>query len=779
MLVSYALMGFESKVNYMRIAFSIIFLLIILTLGVCSGVARRSQKVLGPTVGLVTAALIPPVIGNLIIVASSEQTIATIGCYIYYIGMDMVMYALLHFSYKYCDIRPKWKWVQLIAYAALIVDVIQFLLNPFFGHACRTEAILVENRPYYRLVPLLGQTFHRVVDYGILLAIMIVFLVKMIRSPKIYSERYSVILFTLAVSAIWQTAYIFSRAPIDRSMIGFGVTGVLIFYFSLYYRPLKLLDRMLANIASEMPEALFFFDANEKCIWANDPGIQFTGIGSGEFGKASARLREILGSYEQDSREWSSRHVTGSGDNARYYALEKHTVVDDRGRAAGSFLSIRDNTEEQRRVQREIYNATHDSLTGLFTREYLYERIHQKLLEKPNKEFYVFFVDVKNFKIVNDIFSSAFGDYALQRIADWIRTQASEDWVYGRLAGDTFGVCHPVGDFDEQRLEDLLSRFVVKNKQAECHILIHVGIYKVSERNMDVSIMFDRAHLALSSIQEEYQKHIAYYDDNLRKKVLWAQHISSELHDAIKTMQIRPYLQPIVDKESRIVGAEALARWIHPEDGYLSPGSFIPIFEKNGMIVEVDKHMWRYACQILARWHQAGKNLFLSVNISPKDFYFMDVFVEITKLTKEYGIPPELLRIEITETVMMNEAEERMRTLQQFRDAGFIVEMDDFGSGYSSLNMLKDMPVDVLKLDMKFLNRSGDGERAQTILQNIIQLSDDLGIIPLTEGVETAEQFQMLSRMHCILFQGYHFAKPMPVEEFEQKFLAKEAEMTQ
>ena len=240
---------------------------------------------------------------------------------------------------------------------------------------------------------------------------------------------------------------------------------------------------------------------------------------------------------------------------------------------------------------------------------------------------------------------------------------------------------------------------------------------------------------------------------------------------AIAERQLKPYLQPIVDKNGTVVGSEALVRWIHPTDGFLSPRAFIPVFEKNGMIVEVDKYMWRCACEILASWKKKGSELFISVNISPKDFYFINVLEEIKKLTAEYGVSPSQLRIEITETVMMTEAELRMKTLSEFRKMGYIVEMDDFGSGYSSLNMLKDMPVDVLKIDMKFLSKSKDDGKAQTILQNIINLSEDLGIDSLTEGVETEDRFNTLNDMGCKLFQGYYFAKPMPLEEFEDKFL--------
>ena len=256
----------------------------------------------------------------------------------------------------------------------------------------------------------------------------------------------------------------------------------------------------------------------------------------------------------------------------------------------------------------------------------------------------------------------------------------------------------------------------------------------------------------------------------MRQKVLWDQHITAQLSAALADGQIRPYLQAIADTNGKIIGAEALARWIHPTEGFLSPAKFIPVFEKNGMIVEVDRSMWRSACEIRARWQKDGIDLFISVNISPKDFYFMDVSAEIQELVKQYGVEPARLRIEITETVMMTDIENKMRILDELRKAGFIVEMDDFGSGYSSLNMLKDMPVDVLKIDMKFLSRTEDVLRAQTIVRNIINLSDDLGISALTEGVETEDQYHVLSDMGCRMFQGYYFSKPIPVSEFESLY---------
>ena len=201
----------------MRIAFSAVFVLLIASLGVCRVKAQRSRKAIGPSVALLDAALIPPLIGNLIIIASTGKTLSTVGCYIYFLGMDMVMYATLRFSLDYCAIPRQSRRYCLFAYIPLGIDVAQLLLNPFFGHAFGTERITVENAAYYRLLPYLGQTYHRLVDYGILAAIVVIFIVKIIRSPRINSERYSVILAAIVITAIWETAYIFrarrSTAP--------------------------------------------------------------------------------------------------------------------------------------------------------------------------------------------------------------------------------------------------------------------------------------------------------------------------------------------------------------------------------------------------------------------------------------------------------------------------------------------------------------------------------------------------------------------------------------
>lgn len=418
----------------MRLVFSILYSVLVVALATCAVMARKSRKVIGRSVSTLTVALIPPVIGNLIIIVSDNQMLSTFGYYVYFLGMDLVMVALLRFTFAYCALSWPNTKVRNLFYAIVSIDVVQFLLNPLFGQAFDTEPVLVGDMAYYRLIPHTGQTFHRVLDYTIFLIVISIFLIKTVRSPRITAERYSLILISMVVIGLWQTFYIFSRTPVDRSMIGYGVFGLLIYYFSLRYRAMRLLDRMLATIASQLPEALFFFDSNGACIWANDHGKGLLDIDS-DLDQTSERLDNLFGVLDT-SDEWSTVHTIGSGDDMKSYVMERRTITDSKGRVAGSFLSIRDNSDEQRMLQREIYNAAHDSLTKV------YNRAGYDLLvsEMDLATTCMILLDIDFFKTVNDTFGHEMGDKVLQKLARIVAYHfRSEDHV-SRIGGDEFVV---------------------------------------------------------------------------------------------------------------------------------------------------------------------------------------------------------------------------------------------------------------------------------------------------------------------------------------------------
>ena len=751
----------------MRLAFGFLFSAIIIALGICVWIARHSGKRIGFAAAALLAPLMLPMAGNLIIILSGNRTLSLAGCYIYYLGLDISIAALLHFAHVYYRIEQNRKWFRNIALCLLTVDVVQLLLNLFFHHAFELTEIEVDGFPYWKMVPFWGQQFHRAVDYLILSGIILGFIIRVRRAPKLQKERYSIILFALILVSAWETAYIFSGAPIDRSMIGFGVFGLLVFYFSLYYRPMRLLDRMLGNMVSERKYPVFCFDEGNQCIWMNRAGAQFLNLEEEDLDKAEAQLKRLFGNLHPGQAEWQDTVTMETGGKRHCYELTKQSLRDSGGKADGFYFYMRDLTEEQEKAAQKLYNARHDRLTGVYNRDYLYERTREILDANPEESFLVISAEVSDMKVINDLYGSTFGDRALKVSAEYLRANGNLNrGVFGRLGGASFGVCIPEKDFGLERMEKDLSNLTVTDGETQYRMLIHAGVYRIEDREIDVPLMYDRAILALEGIKDDYHYHTAWYEPSMRDQAVRNRQISEELGAALEEGQIRPWLQPIVDREGKTIGAEALVRWIHPEEGIRSPAAFIPMFEKNGMIAAVDRYIWRKACEILARWKKEGKDLFLSVNISPRDFYLMDVPAELKQLVREYGVDPAKLRLEIIESTLMEGSEERMGILNVLHEAGFCIEMDDFGSGYSSLNLLREMPVDVLKIDMVFLRQ--ENARASAIVRQMIALTRELGITSLTEGVETRQQHDSLMEMGCELYQGYWFAKPMPIEDFER-----------
>ena len=755
----------------MRTALSVVFSILILALVICVLSAMRSKRSIGKNVANLIIGLTIPIFGNLIIIITSDQILANVGYDIYFLGMDASVISLLFFAHAYCDIGKVKRGVQTAIYIAGGIDVLQYAVNSYIPITFKTEMITVDERAYYRLVPLFGQLYHRLFCYGLFLATFVIFIVVTIKASRVYVEKYMIILISLSVTMAVETYYIISRHPLDMSMIGLGILGLLVYFFALHYRSMRVLDGILASMASDMPDALFFFDKSGRCIWTNEPGRKRIGVKEGHYENVKANLKFLFDDIDFSYSEWSKKVVIGVGDDAQYMDLTMRSAQDELGRTTGSYLSVRDNTADYRAMQRDIYNATHDSVTGLYAKEYLYEQIARRLANDTKTHYMIGFIEISNFKMINDVFGRKFGKFTVKKIAEVLKASSSNKTLYGRLGDDSFGILIDKERFDEKKVEQLIETFVVSDGTLDHHVLLHFGIYDINtEMDVDVPLFFDSARLATTKITDNYSRRIAYYDDQLRSEAIHDQLISNQLEEAIETKQIRPYLQPIVDSRGMLAGAEALVRWIHPVEGFMNPGQFIPIFEKNGQISEVDKYMWRCACELLADWKKRSIDNFISVNVSPKDFYRLDVVSEFKSLVEEFGIDPVKLRIEITETAMTNDSVDMLKTISDLREYGFIVEMDDFGSGYSSLNLLKDINLDLIKIDMQFLKDSERNMKASLIIKNIINMSEDLGIDTLTEGVETAKQFEKLYDMGCRLYQGYYFSKPVPVEDFEKQW---------
>lgn len=410
----------------------------------------------------------------------------------------------------------------------------------------------------------------------------------------------------------------------------------------------------------------------------------------------------------------------------------------------------------------------YDKLTGVYSKEFFFKQVHEKLLENPEQEYCIVGSNVENFKLYNDTFGVAAGDKMLKEIAVAAQKMVGSAGFCGRFGADRF-LCFQEKDkelYDRQNIEphDGSNRITVNN------MVMRWGVYEVVDTSLDVEQMCDRALLAADSIKGQYDRCIAVYDDSLRGKLIRDKAITDAMEKSLLEKQFTVYLQPKYSlKDECIVGAEALVRWIHPNGNIIPPGEFIPLFEKNGFIFQLDKYVCEQVCIMLRDWRQNGHELLpISVNLSRVDVQHADLADYLVELTQRYEIPPEMLHLEITESGYTNFPNQMINTAEELHKKGFIIEMDDFGTGYSSLKMLDQMEVDVLKLDTGFIHNALAKPANQSVLSDIIAMAHKLKLSVVAEGVENREQMKRLRAMGCDYVQGYFIAKPMPVEEFEE-----------
>ena len=410
----------------------------------------------------------------------------------------------------------------------------------------------------------------------------------------------------------------------------------------------------------------------------------------------------------------------------------------------------------------------YDRLTGLYAKEYFYEKVRQVLEDDPENEYAILCCNLVNFKLYNDTFGRAEGDRLLKAEARLVREKVGAATICCRYAADRF-LCL----IDSKTGSAVVEHFSSAESSNRSDVLngmsVKFGIYLIRDLAVSVEQMCDRVLLAVDTIKNRYDQHVAVYDDTLRDRLLREQAITDSMEQALSEMQFTVYYQPKYRlADGVMVGAEALVRWVNPELGFMSPGEFIPLFEKNGFIRRLDAYIWERVCETLRDWNAAGYELVpVSVNVSRADIYQSHLADSFCRLVETYGISPQLLHLEITESAYTDQPEQIISAVAELRRRGFVIEMDDFGSGYSSLNMLGQMSLDILKLDMQFLRNEMEKPLERSLIQDVVTMAHRMHLNVVAEGIETEEQKERLQAMGCDYAQGYFFAKPMSAEEFE------------
>lgn len=439
----------------------------------------------------------------------------------------------------------------------------------------------------------------------------------------------------------------------------------------------------------------------------------------------------------------------------------------------GTWLYLFSRTKYEKEIEKIAYN---DSLTGLMNFVKFKIEGNRLLKDRPLKKFAVFYMDIRNFKMINDVFSYKTGDKIIQGIAEELRYSFNKESLVARVSADNFVVMLEYQDKDvlEEELNDIIKKMSSNSyvRDMEYHLDIYGGVCcrEDCEKN-DVNTMLDRANMARKHAKDSKTKKLVFYNKIMGELLIREQDMELRKEEALKNGEFIVFIQPKYSLESgKAEGGEALVRW-KTNEGYISPGEFIPLFEKNDFIVSIDKYMHEEVCKLQRKWLNRGLKVFpISVNVSKRQLYNPNFAEEYIETKNKYDLPDNTVELEFTESIFFEKYEVISGIVKKLTKYGYICSIDDFGSVYSSLNLLKDVSLGVLKIDRLFFENLENNKRGDIIIRNVINMASELKMKTVAEGVETLEQLEFLKSVNCDMVQGYIYDRPMPVEEFEIKY---------
>ncbi len=601
------------------------------------------------------------------------------------------------------------------------------------------------------------------------------FLRRTFSRPPIYRPKFLMIisLFFIVLVLNYLYQFYFHSWYFDYSLIFYGLAVFFSSYASLYSLPKKIQKNIIFKASENISDAIVCLDYEDHVVYENEKGHSIVSLFAADENAKKEWMQKFL---DLPVDFVTSTETVINDEGERVFNVEFRRLRDKKGRYTGAYIKMNECTSEVMLMRREQYRATHDALTGLLNRSAFFKETERILHEKPDVPRYLVCTNIRNFKIVNDLFGEKFGDEVLKRQAEMLNLADYPDCIKARVSGDRFGMLINKEDFKPELAKKNTERLEELTKSVNYDFKIFIGVYEIADPYENVRTMFDKASIAMIDAENELNTAIFFYNSSVMKKLFYEKNIISEFKFALMSNMFNIFLQPQIRScDGKCIGAEVLVRWFDRQSGFRSPGDFIPVLEKSGLIYQLDYYVWKLAVHKLNEWRKNGfEDMYISVNISMRDFYYGNLYEYFTGLVERYDVPPSSLHLEITESFFMEDKNLHREIIHNLQEYGFRIEMDDFGSGYSSLNALKDIRMDVLKIDMAFLRQSDTNERARGIISCIVKMAKALGMTVIAEGVETEKQAEFLKSFEVDVFQGYLYSEPVPVKDFEKKYLNKE-----
>lgn len=653
------------------------------------------------------------------------------------------------------------KAVTLVVAFLLAFDSFIFLINPFTGIA--TDYFYVD---MYGLSLLKAQDgvfyiFHGLLRVSVVLLTELIYIIKIKESSKYYrTQYYVVVVLILVILGIEFCSDNISTGVTDITNTITILIEIAIFHLSYDFSPTRLMLKLQGLISDSIDEATVAYDNSGKMMAANRVAKEIVPAWAL---KSSELILDFLGNPKpnEDFRIESGNRI--------YSAIYK-PVYDEKEILVAKVFIFHDITELEERIEKEQKLSRTDSLTGAYNRHGFFAASEQFLDTYAKDTDYALIVSgIFGFKGINSSYGTKAGDDVLKKIESMFHEyHHTYPLLYGRTAEGKFSVLLPV-DYVEEIAADMSCINVDIGDDAEIHVDLYHGYIVLDDYNKSLDYYYERALLALSECKKQAKVSILEYSYEMEERILRQQELISHMHDAIREGQFFIELQPQITLDKRAVeGAEALVRWNHPKLGRVMPGEFIPLFEENGFIGNLDVYTWELAAKTIKQFETEGiYNGSISINVSRIDIMSMDVVSVLERIVNEAGIDKKKLHVEITESACADNRVKLVETMTRLRESGFILEIDDFGSGYSSLNALMKLPFDVIKLDMEFMRENNLKGKNGIIMNAIAGMIHRLGAKIIVEGVETEANVENMVLFEGDVAQGYYFSKPLSIDDFK------------
>ncbi len=733
---------------------------------------RSTKNDLIHSIFLISLITISAAVFNVGSVLYINETVALWAFGIFSAFVDWILFGIFQYTKTYMQRGDKHDAVDVLFFALSTIDSISLCLNGIYGHAFEIEPYFYRSGEKFFIISrqFFAYELHEIFIYFTMLVIVVDLLIKILHTKKIYRIKYvTIIVLITAAAGVSFISMTDTDIPIDLSFLCYEVLVLVLYYVTVRYVPERIIMYQLSNIVKSMNNGIACYDEDGECIYTNEKMDEFMNAADAN-GVRRIFYERCMDRVHRDA-DGADRYEWHYTNKDRFYRIEYNRIFDDDGGRLGCYFYIDDETEDIRKFREESHRTSHDELTGLCNAAHFSEKL-ETLLAESNDAYYLIYSDIVDFKLINELFGHETGNKLLKKQAEFLQKVADEKSVYGRINDDHFAFVTPKSNYKPEYFDECIREMKVLIDNSIYKLQIKFGIYEITNRKESVSAMCDKAIIAIGSANSDSEACIAFYDEKLLEGILHEKAIIGQFDTALSNGEFKMFLQPQITVDGVVTGAEALVRWVKQDGKVIPPGEFIPVLEKTGFVYKMDRYIWELAAAKLSQWKAEGReDMHISVNISPKDIYFLDIYSEFTGLVEKYGISPKKLNLEITETVFMSDMTSVIKLIDRLKNYGFLVEIDDFGSGYSSLNMLKDIRADLLKIDMVFLRETENKQKNRIILDSIISMAGKLDMPVIAEGVEYEEQVKFLTDMGCDMFQGYYFSKPIQVSEFEEKYM--------